>query len=116
MSYDLNFWRYQSRIRLVHKAVYEHLSAGQHVEGLEDLLIEDIVRKVSKTFSGWKQVDDVTFDGGARGSFKIFTTPQFFRVDGTGLSGDEMNTFIDIGSGFGCPLYDSQAGQRYEIQ
>src|SRR6187431_728172 len=116
MSYDLNFWRYKSRIRLVHKAVYEQLSAGQHVDGLEDLPIEDIVRRVNKTFSGWKKVDDVTFDGGERGSFRLFTTPQFFRVDGSGLSGDEMNKFIDICSEFGCPLYDSQAGQRYEIQ
>ncbi len=116
MSYDLNFWRYQPRIRLDHKAVHKQLSAGQHVDGLEDLPIEDIVRKVSKTFAGWKKLDDVTFDGGARGSFKLFTTPQFFRVDGSGLSDDELNKFIDIGSEFGCPLYDSQAGQRYEIQ
>jgi len=116
MSYDLNFWRYKSRIRLVHKTVYEQLSNGQSVDGLEDLPIDAIVRRVSETFSDWKKVDDVTYDGGERGRFQLFTTPQFFRVDGSGLSGDEMNKFIDIGSEFGCPLYDPQAGQRYEIQ
>lgn len=116
MSYDLNFWRYKSRIRLVHKTVYEQLSAGQHVDGLEDLPIEDIIRRVKETFSDWEKLNERTFDGGERGGFDIFTTPQSFRVDCRGLSDDEMNAFIDIGSEFGCPLYDPQAGQRYETQ
>lgn len=116
MSYDLNFWRYKPRIRLVHQTVYEQLVDGQHVDGLEDLAIDAIVRRVSETFSDWEKINDRTFDGGARGGFEIFTTPQFFRVDCRGLSDDAMNKFIDIGSEFGCPLYDPQAGQRYEIQ
>jgi hypothetical protein len=83
---------------------------------LEDLPIEAILRRVNRTFSDWEKVNERTFDGGERGGFEIFTTPQFFRVDCRGLSDDAMNTFIDIGSEFGCPLYDPQADQRHEIQ
>ena len=114
MSYDLDFWRYKAGVNLDHQKVYEQLSDGQRVEGLEDLPIHAVVRRVNELFTDWEKLDDVTFDGGERGSFQLFTTPQFFRVDCYGMAGDEMNKFVDVGNEFGCPLYDPQVGQRFD--
>jgi hypothetical protein len=32
------------------------------------------------------------------------------------MDGDDLNRFIDIGAEFGCPLYDPQAGKRYDLK
>jgi hypothetical protein len=114
VSYDLNFWKQEPGVKLDARTVCERLSAGEHVEGLEDLPIEGMLEKVRQAFAvGWSQLDPVTWEA-PRKSFQVFTTPQFFRVDCGGMTGEEMNIFIDIGIEFGCPLYDPQTGQRYE--
>jgi hypothetical protein len=114
VSYDLNFWKQKPGVRLDAQTVYERLSAGEHVEGLEDLPIDRMMGKVCQAFAiGWSRLDPVTWEA-PRKSFQVFTTPQFFRVDCGGMTGEEMNRFIDIGIEFGCPLYDPQTGQRYE--
>ena len=43
MSYDINFWRYKPGISLDHQEVYEQLSDGKRVEGLEDLPIREML-------------------------------------------------------------------------
>lgn len=116
MSNDLNFWRYQSGIRLTHQLVYEKLSGGQRVDGLEELPIERIMRRIGEEFAGWKKVDARIFDGGDKGGFEIRTTPQSFRIDCRGMEGDDLNRFIDIGAEFGCPLYDPHEGKRYDLK
>lgn len=114
MSYDLDFWRYKEGVKLDHQKVYEQLSDGNHVKGLEDLPIDAVVRRVSELFADWEKLDGLTFDGGERGSFQLFTTPQFFRVDCYGMEGEEMNKFVDMGNEFGCALYDPQVGERFD--
>jgi hypothetical protein len=114
MSYDLDLWRYKAGVKLDHQKVYEQLSAGEHVEGVDDLPIDAVMRRVNEVFSDWEKLDTVTFDGGDRGTFQLFTTPQFFRVDCYGMSGEEMNKFVEIGGEFRCSLYDPQAGQRFD--
>jgi hypothetical protein len=114
MSYDLDFWRYKSGVALDHQSVYEQLSQGQRVEGLDDLPIETMIRRVNEMFADWEKLDEATFEGGERGSFQLFTTAQFFRVDTYGMDGDDLNKLIEIGNEFGCPLYDPQVGQRYD--
>jgi hypothetical protein len=114
MSYDLDFWRYKADVKFDHQTVYEQLSDGRRVDGVEDLPIDAIVRRVNELFADWERYDDVTFDGGEPGGFQLFTTPQFFRVDCYGMSGDEMDKFIDIGNEFECPLYDPQVGRRFD--
>ena len=42
------------------------------------------------------------------------TTPQFVRIDCYGMKGEDMNKFIDILDEYGCPLYDSQVGERFD--
>lgn len=114
MSYDLDFWRYKTGVKLDHQKVYEQLSNGEQVDGLETLPVDKVLSRISQTFADWEKLDDVTFDGGDLGAFQVFTTPQFFRVDCSGMDGDEINKFIDIGNEFGCPLYDPQVGERFD--
>ena len=114
MSYDLNFWRYKSGIQMDHQKVYEQLSDGQTVEGLETLPIESIRQKFATKFAvGWDQPDQNSWEGD-KGAFQIFTTDQFFRVDCYGLNSDTMNQIIDVLVEFECPLFDPQVGQRYD--
>ena len=114
MSYDLDFWKYKPGVALDHQSVYEQLRDGQEVDGLELLPIQDMIARVKTAFAAWQQLDDRTFDGGEKGTFQIFTTPQFFRIDCYDMGGEHMNVFIDIGHEFGCPLYDPQVEKRYD--
>ena len=85
------------------------------MDGLEELPIDLIVKRVNEVFEaeGWTKLDDQNWESD-NGAFQIFTTHQFFRVDCYGMVGDDMNLFIDIGSEFGCPLYDPQTGVRFD--
>lgn len=113
MSYDLNCWKEQPGVSLDPQAVYERLSEGEHVDGLEELPITEILERVKESFGeGWTQLDDFTWEAPKK-SFQVFTTPQFFRVDCGGMTGEEMNRFIEIGLEFGCPLFDPQVGERF---
>ena len=115
MSYDLDFWKYKEGIRLNHQKVYERLSNGDQVDGLETLPIPEIIAAVSSAFSaGWEHPDKETWEGGDRGIFQVFTTPQFFRFDCYGMEDEDTNRLIEIGKNFGCPLYDPQVGKRYD--
>jgi hypothetical protein len=114
VSYDLNFWKYKPGVSLDHQAVYEQLSEGEEVDGLEDLPIEELVARIGEVFSGWEQLDPLNYESPDGGAFPLFTTRQFLRVDCYGMVGEDMNQFVDIGSAFGCPLYDPQVGQRFD--
>jgi hypothetical protein len=115
MSYDLDFWKYKQGISLEHQSVYESLSNGEHMEGLEELPIERMLARLKEFFSdGWRQEDALSWESDNRGAFQIFTTTQFFRVDCYGMEGEDMNRFIDLGAEFGCPLYDPQVGTRFD--
>lgn len=113
MSYDLNFWKYRPGITLDHQRTYEQLCDAREVEGLEPLPIDAMLARVGQAFADWEQLDDRTWEG-ADGLFQVYTTPQFFRFDCHGMDGEDMNKLIDIGSEFGCPLYDPQVGERYD--
>lgn len=113
MGYDLNFWKQCPGIKLDPQKTYERLSEGESVEGLESLPTEQIIARVAEKFSGWSRLDSINWDGPS-GGFQLYMTPQLFRVDCYGMTGDDMNHFIDIGHEFGCPLFDPQTGERYE--
>jgi len=114
MSYELTFWRYKSGVSLDHRSVYERLSDGETVDSLEALPIAQMIVRVRDTFTDWQQLDAVTFDGGDRGGFQLFSTLQFFRVDCYGMGGDDMNRFIELGIEFQCRLYDPQIDRRFD--
>jgi hypothetical protein len=114
VSYDLSFWKQKPGVKLDAQDTYERLLEGQHIEGLEDLPVVQMVERVAQAFSvGWAQLNSVSWEAPQK-AFQIFTTSQFFRVDCGGMTGEEMNAFIDIGVEFGCPLYDPQTGERFE--
>jgi hypothetical protein len=114
MGYDLSFWKQRPTMKIDPQNTYERLSEGERVEGLEDLPISPILARIGEVFSdGWEQLDAYNWES-ARGSFQVSTTPQSFRIDCYGMEGEDMNHFIDIGTEFGCPLYDPQTGVRFE--
>jgi len=114
MSYDLNFWRYKPGISLDHQKTYELLSKGQMVDGLEDIPIDEMKKRVAEEFTkkGWEQFGKNGWES-KKGTFQIFTTSQFFRVDCYGMQGEDMNIFLDVAHEFSCRLYDPQARKRY---
>ena len=118
MSYDLNFWKYSSEPGddCDHQNVYEQLSDGQKLEGVEELPIDDILKRISEVFrvEGWEKLGDLSWEGG-QAAFEIYTTSQFFRINCYGVERGDMNKFIDIASEFECSLYDPQVPQRFTI-
>lgn len=115
MSYDLNFWKFKSGIYLDPQTTYSSLCEGEHVDGLEELPIEEILNRIKVIFSdGWEQLDELNWEAVNRGAFQISTTSQMLRVDCYGMSVNDMNRFIDLGTEFECPLYDPQVGTRFD--
>ncbi len=54
MSMDLNFWRYKENTTHDHATVYQTACCdGEVMEVLEILPIDDILKKVTATFSDW---------------------------------------------------------------
>ena len=115
MSYDLNFWNYESGVYLDNQNVYETLSNGEVVDGLEDLPVSEILQSIEKKFSSpkWEKIDHSNNEAGG-GAFQISITNQSLRIDCYGMSGYDMNLFMDVGNEFSCPLYDPQMGQRFD--
>jgi hypothetical protein len=114
MSYDLNFWKQVPDLTIDPQLVYGRLCEGERVVGLVELPIEAIVTRIAETFSdGWERLDPQNWES-LQGAFQISTTPQSFRVDCYGLTGEIMNLFIDTGHEFGCCLYDPQTGVRFD--
>lgn len=116
MSYDLDFWKYESGTYLDNQVVYEKCSNEQIVDGLENLPIESIIKDIQKEFFPWKMEEsEVDFENPKkRGAFQIFTTKQFVRFDCYGMEGEEMNRIIDVMNKYDCPLYDPQVLQRFD--
>lgn len=115
MSYDLNFWKLKRPTDGTNQEIYERLSDGEKVDGLEELPITKINIQINKEFktAKWTQLDELNWES-EKGSFQIFTTPQFYRVDCYGMAGEDMNKIIEILAKFDCPLFDPQTGVRYE--
>jgi hypothetical protein len=114
MSYDLSFWRYERGVQLDHRYVYQQLSDGITVDGLERLPIDELLAEINQAFHGWEKLDDATFESSDRGSFQIYATPHYLAVTCYGMRGDDVNKFIEIAHEFGCPLYDPQVDKRFE--
>jgi len=116
MGYDLNFWKQKPSAKFDPQTVYEKLCDGGRVPGLEELPIEQIMARFKEVFAKrWTQLDPLNWERKrGSGAFQVFISSQFFRVDCYGMKGEDMNTIIDIGLEFGCPLFDPQVGKRYD--
>jgi len=114
MSYQLIFWKQPPGSPADPLAVYERLMAGERVAGLDELPGDRFRAGVAEAFAvGWERLDEYNWER-ADGSFQIEVGPQHFLVVAYSLPGEVLNEFIDIGSKFGCKLYDPQTGVRFE--
>lgn len=114
MSYDLNFWKYSPGVYRKHQELYERLSEGYAVEGLEPLPVAEIRERIARAFYDWERVGNDDWERNGRGAFRLFTTSQFVRIDCYGMAGTEMNKFVDILYEYECPLYDPQVARRFD--
>lgn len=116
MSTDLNFWKYREDAVHDHAAVYQTACCdGDVMEELENLPLEEILKKVAAAFSDWTIRDDGRdFEREGHGAFQIFTTPQIVRFDCYGMQEADLNSLMDILIDFGCPLYDPQISTRFD--
>ena len=115
MSVDFCFWQYKKNEVHNDSKVYELACCdGEIVDGLENLPIDEILKKVEDTFSDWTKLYQNTYEKANNGSFEIFTTPQIVRFDCNGVQESTINILIDILIDFGCPLYDPQISERFD--
>ena len=115
MSYDLNFWKYKEHTVHDNQKIYDKACCnGEIVETLENLPIEEILKKVSDVFSDWTAISSDIYEKEGKGCFEIFTTPQIVRFDCYDMYESDLNSLIDILIDFGCPLYDPQISERFD--
>ncbi|WP_162086502.1 hypothetical protein [Lentimonas sp. CC8] len=123
MSYDLYFWREERNLKNDPQDVIETLSADKPIAGIATFSRDKIREKFKLDFPGI--VDgDISLDWEGEGSyFQVsFTHADKMSVNciivtcGYKLldSPDTMNRIIDVGSHFGCALYDPQTNERYQ--
>ena len=114
MSYQLVFWKQPAECAVAPQSIYERLMEEEHVPELDHLLNDRFLALVAETFAvGWQRLDEYNWEG-IDGAFQIEVGPQHLLVTSYGLPGEILNEFIDIAAGFGCKLYDPQAGVRFE--
>ena len=115
MSMDLNFWKYKEGAVHDDDKIYELACCdGKRVEGLENLPINEITKKIASVFSDWIALDNNHYENEERGAFEIFTTSQIVRFDCYDMQEADMNALMDILIDFGCPLYDPQIPTRFD--
>lgn len=111
--YELVFWKDGPGAPADDHEIYERLSHGQDVEGLEDLPVERMMGTVAGFFDGWRSVAEQAWEGPDGGVFQLFGTRQLFRADCYRMRGEDMNRIIDAALAFGCALYDPQVRRRF---
>ncbi len=116
MGADLNFWKYQDGISLDNAVVYEKACCNQeHVEGLADLPIAEILNEMAAAFADWNAIDLYNYEKKeGQGSFQITATPQAVRFDCYAMEQAQQKRFSAIMAKFGCPLYDPQLSVRFD--
>jgi hypothetical protein len=113
--YELLFWNYKEGIYLNHHLVYEAISDGEIVDGLEDLHLNEILKRIENSFSSWEKVDDFSWkNSSGPGAFQIKTTKQSIKIDCYGTQGKTMDQLVTIMDEYKCPLYDPQIPERHD--
>jgi hypothetical protein len=121
MSYDLAFWRQTAGMQRPPESTYETLVGGQPVDGLMDLPVDEILAVIVESFPGAKRGPNGTEDwvewvsANQMDSFQVTWSHQYFLVTCRHVHSDDMNRLIEIGARFGCPLFDPQTSERFQI-
>jgi len=113
---DLSFWKYKAQTPHQDQLVYERACCeGLAVEGLEALPIGDILQAVATAFGDWTALEPGrVYEKEGHGAFELFTTEQIVRIDCYGMKEADINAFIDVLLGYGCPVYDPQIRTRFD--
>jgi len=115
MSYDLTFWMQKSTVPQAPSHIYGELLEGRAVEGLETIQTAEFTKLIHQRFPGIVTDGGLTYwEGGERGMFELYTSHQHVHLVCRQMSGDDMNTLIEIASAFDCPLYDPQVDTRFD--
>lgn len=112
MARDLSFWKVSGEVQLSNAEVYQRLSCEQHIEGIQELPINEIMETIYEKFCDWKR-DGMLFEF-LNQSFEIMVTSQFIRFDCFSVSEENMNKMIDLMLEYECPLYDSAIDIRFD--
>ena len=115
MSYDLLFWKQKPTCTSTPLSIYEALMEEHAVDDLETIPAAEFISRVHQQFPGIVTDGGLTYwDGGQRGMFEVYSSGKHVHFCCRQLSGEDMNTLIDIAAEFDCPLYDPQTSTRYD--
>ena len=114
MARDLSFWKYKANVAAEDEAVYDELTSGARVEGVEELPIKAVIADIKATFKDWEWTSETTLEKDQE-MIELFTTEQFVRFDCYSVTMEDMNRIIDIMAEYECPLYDSSISTRFEL-
>jgi hypothetical protein len=121
MSYELVFWRQEAMMSRSSREIYESLRAGERVEGLSTLPLDDFLARIVEACPGAvrganDEAQTIEWDGGnGEDSFQVTWSDQCVRVDCRRVALDVVNALVDVARSFNCPLYDPQTGERFRV-
>src|SRR5262245_52479560 len=115
MSYELAFWKQKPTCTAPPSSIYQQLVDSQAVEGLETIPRPALIARIQQRFPGLTTDGGLTFwEGGERGMFELYSSDHHVHFCCRQMSGDDMNTLIDIAVEFECALYDPQEDRRFD--
>jgi hypothetical protein len=121
MSYELIFWRQTTMMSQSSKSIYDCLKAGQPVDGLGELPIEEFLSRVIDNFDGaQRQMQGskesvIWHSPNGEDSFEVNWSNWHVRVDCHHVQLSDMNRLVEIAALFGCPPYDPKTGERFRL-
>jgi len=117
MSYDLTFIKYHKKPHVTAEQIYQTLTSGGHLPGLEEIPVADIRRDITNCFTGWNTTEGTVTDfERGNSSFQILFDPYFIRVDCYGDSSVYKERLQGILSGkHGLHMYDPQWDVLFEV-
>ena len=116
VSYDLVFWRQTPDEARLPKNIYEALMAGDEVRDLPELPVAQYISRILEVVPG-AVLDETQIHWESQDQRAACVVGWSSRSVVVNLTGDWphslANDFIDVGSEFGCALYDPQTDERF---
>ena len=111
MTYDLAMWSAQAEPSLAPPQVYEQLCGGEHVDGLEDLPLDQVKASVKERFPGIEEdIYELNWNGDDE-TLQVTWSPQHVHFECHNPSEDTLARLVLLATEFECVLYDPQAGE-----
>lgn len=119
VSYDLAFWQQELNAKVDPEVTLDQLADGNHVEGLTDIPVEDILARLCELFpTAVRELNGgeewlVWVSQNQQDSFQVMWSAQHCLVNCRHLANEDINAIISVMTSRGCPLYDPQTGERF---